>query len=256
MSNKHYGWRQDNPDFRDQKYAAPLEKLGKLPPSIDLRPHCPPVYDQGQLGSCTANAIAAAVEFEQMREKLNPFLPSRLFIYYNERVMEGTIDSDAGASLRDGIKSVATIGVCPESMWTYNIERFRDKPMTTCYDTAKLDKAVLYQSIKQNLLQMKGCLAAGHPFVLGFTVYDSFESQEVADTGVVNLPTADEQVQGGHAVLAVGYNDKTKRFLVRNSWGIGWGMAGYFTMPYTYLTNANLADDFWVIKIVTDVQGK
>jgi C1A family cysteine protease len=95
---------------------------------------------------------------------------------------------------------------------------------------------------------MRSCLAEGFPFVFGFTVYASFESAKVANTGVVPMPVLAEKVLGGHAVLAVGYNDKQKRFLVRNSWGTGWGMSGYFTIPYAYLTDSNLADDMWTIR--------
>jgi C1A family cysteine protease len=98
---------------------------------------------------------------------------------------------------------------------------------------------------------MRGCLAAGYPFVFGFTVYSSFEGQEVAKTGVVSMPTPDEQVVGGHAVLAVGYDDASQAFIVRNSWGAGWGQEGYFTMPYAYLTTRALSSDFWTIRIVT-----
>src|SRR3989475_8334152 len=114
----HYGWMPDVPDQRDLVFAA--ARVTTLPPSVDLRPGCPPVYDQGQLGSCTANAIAAAIQFEQMRQKEpKPFAPSRLFIYYNERVMEHTVGQDAGAQIRDGMKSVNHIGVCPETDWPY-----------------------------------------------------------------------------------------------------------------------------------------
>jgi C1A family cysteine protease len=109
---------------------------------------------------------------------------------------------------------------------------------------------VLYQRLVQNLNQMRGCLAAGFPFVFGFTVYESFESQEVADTGVMPMPASGEKVLGGHAVLVVGYDDASERFRVRNSWGTGWGQAGYFTMPYAYLTDSGLSSDFWTLRIV------
>ena len=107
-----------------------------------------------------------------------------------------------------------------------------------------------YQRVTQVLLQMKGCLASGFPFVYGFTVYESFESDAVAKTGVVPMPAPTEKVLGGHAVVAVGYDDSTQRFIVRNSWGPGWGMGGYFTIPYAYLTDSNLADDFWTVRLV------
>src|SRR5262249_16064029 len=178
------------------------------------------------------------------------FMPSRLFIYYNERVMEGTVDSDSGAMIRDGIKSVAQQGDCPETMWLYDIAKFRDKPSAGCYQEAVKHEAVLYLRLVHNLNQMKGCLASGYPFVFGFTVYESFESPQVAQTGHVPMPTPGEQVVGGHAVLAVGYDDAQHVFLVRNSWGEGWGMKGYFTFPYAYLLDNNLSDDLWTIRVV------
>src|ERR1700682_6646972 len=113
----------DQPDQRDHLYAAPAQFLVALPPSADLRRRCPAVYNQGQLGSCTANAIGAAIEFDRIKQKISDFVPSRLFIYYNERVIEGTVRSDSGAMIRDGIKSVASLGVCPEPEWPYRVRR-------------------------------------------------------------------------------------------------------------------------------------
>jgi C1A family cysteine protease len=222
-----------------------------VPKSVDLRATCPKVYDQGDLGSCTANAIAAAIEFDQRREKLAaPFTPSRLFIYYNERALEGTVSTDSGAMIRDGIKSVAGQGVCVEPMWPYVEQKFADRPSPQCYSAGKLHPAVTYSRLSQDLGQMKACLAAGYPFVFGFTVYEGFESDEVAHSGVGEMPEEGETVLGGHAVMAAGYDDGAGRFLVRNSWGASWGMGGYFTLPYAYLSNENLATDFWTIRVV------
>ena len=114
---RRFGWIPDRPDHRDFRYAAPGPLLKALPRKVDLRKGCPAVYDQGQLGSCTANAIAAGIEFDRLKQDLRDFTPSRLFIYYNERAMEGSVESDAGASIRDGIKSVSKQGDCPESEW-------------------------------------------------------------------------------------------------------------------------------------------
>lgn len=251
MQIARYGWIPDIPDARDYKYAAPVELIGALPAKVDLTSTCPPVYDQGQLGSCTANAIGAAIEFDQIKQKLTPFAPSRLFIYYNERSMEGTVDSDSGAQIRDGVKSVNEQGACPEDLWPYDIAQFTTQPTDACYKSALLHKAVLYHRVDDNNLeQMKGCLASGYPFVFGFTVYSSFEGPEVAKTGHAPMPQSDEQVLGGHAVVAVGYDDENKWFIVRNSWGTSWGLSGYFTLPYDYLTNPDLASDFWVIRVV------
>ena len=246
-----YGWIPDLPDHRDHIFSAPTPVLAKLPPSVDLRPHCPKtVYDQGQLGSCTANAISAAFEFDLLKQELVDFMPSRLFIYYNERRMEGHVESDSGAMIRDGVKSLAKQGVCTEDSWAYDITKFTQQPPEACYRDALNSRAVAYQRVPQTLNQLRGCLANGYPVVFGFTVYESFESAEVARTGVVNLPAASESVLGGHAVLAVGYDDASARFTVRNSWGPDWGQSGYFTMPYAYLTERNLSSDFWMITSV------
>jgi C1A family cysteine protease len=245
-----YGWIPDIPDQRDHLYAAPPAFLAALPPSTDLRSGCPAVYDQGQLGSCTANAIGGAIEFDRLLQKLPDFAPSRLFIYYNERVIEGTVNSDSGAQIRDGIKTVASQGVCPEPEWPYDIAKFTQKPSAKAYTDAVTDRAISYQSLVQDLNQMKGCLASGYPFVFGFTVYASFDTAAVAKSGHAPMPGSGERVIGGHAVMAVGYDDASQWFLVRNSWGTGWGLAGYFTLPYSYLIQPGLASDLWTIRIV------
>ena len=177
-------------------------------------------------------------------------MPSRLFIYYNERVMEGTVSQDSGAQIRDGVKSVATLGAPPETDWPYDIAKFAQKPPPKAYSDAKQDLVTAYSRVTQDLLQMQGCLADGYPFVFGFTVYESFESDAVAQTGVVPMPASGEKVVGGHCVVAVGYDDSQRRFIIRNSWGTGWGMKGYCTMPYEYLLNSHLANDFWTIRSV------
>lgn len=255
MPNKisKYGWQPDLPDQRDFTYAAPRTIIRTLPAKMDLRNLCPTVYDQGQLGSCTANAIGAAFEFEMMKQKsAQVFMPSRLFIYYNERVIENSVNNDAGAQIRDGIKSVNNQGVCPEDLWPYVVDKFAEKPPKNSYSSALKHQALSYQRVDRTLSQMQGCLADGYPFVFGFTVYDSFESEQVAKSGKLNMPQKAEKLVGGHAVMAVGYDNSSKRFIVRNSWGDNWGQKGYFTIPYAYLLNGNLSDDFWTIRLVED----
>ena len=248
---RRYGWIPDLPDHRDYVFTAPVAALEALPPRADLRPGCPPVYAQGDLGSCTAQAIAAALEFGQSKQgQRDRFTPSRLFIYYNERVIENTIDEDSGAMLRDGIKSVSKQGAPHETLWPYRIPKFRTKPSAAAYRDAGKHQALLYQRVPRTLDQFRGCLAAGYPFVFGFSAYESFESPSVAKTGNMPMPHPTEELIGGHAVLAVGYDDGRNRFLARNSWGARWGLSGYFTLPYDYLLDENLSDDFWTIRLI------
>lgn len=251
MGNRNvskYGWHRDIPDFRD--YSFSLNATVVLPPKVDLTANCPAVYNQGQLGSCTANAICGAVEFDFLKQGHEDIMPSRLFVYYNERLMEGTVKFDAGAQIRDGIKTVANQGVCRETSWKYDITKFKRKPSAFCYKSALTNLVTSYQRLPQNLNTLKQCLAEGFPFVFGFAVYESFETQEVANTGVAIMPIPNDTMLGGHAVMCVGYDDSTQRFIVRNSWGTNWGNNGYFTIPYQYLTNLGLAADFWTIRTV------
>jgi C1A family cysteine protease len=248
--NSYYGWQPDLPDYRDLFYLAPEKVIKSLPSSADLRNFCPPVYDQGNLGSCTANAIAGAFQFELIKQNTTSFVPSRLFIYYNERVIENSVNSDNGAQIRDGIKTVNKQGVCPEVIWPYLISKFTKKPAADCYKSALAHQVLSYHRVNRDINHFKGCLAEGFPFAFGFSVYEGFESDLVAKNGVLNLPKKDEKLIGGHAILAVGYDDKSKRFIIRNSWGNNWGQAGYFTMPYDYLLNEQLSDDFWTIRLV------
>jgi C1A family cysteine protease len=248
---KRYGWIPDLPDRRDRIFAAASATLGALPARVDLRPQNPPIYDQGQLGSCTAQAIAAVLEFDQAKQQqADVFTASRLFVYYNERVIEGTVDDDSGAMLRDGIKSVAKQGGPHETLWPYRISRFRQKPDPAVYKDGARHEAILYQRLLPLIDQLKGCLADGYPFVFGFSVYESFETSAVAKSGEVPLPGRAESLLGGHAVVAVGYDDLARRFIVRNSWGPAWGMKGYFTLPYAYLLDGGLSDDFWTVRMV------
>jgi C1A family cysteine protease len=246
-SPKWYGWLPDLPDHRDFMYSAVAPTIARLPKKVDLRPKCPPVENQGQLGSCTANALIGALEFLELKGGALFVDLSRLFVYYNERLIEGTVDQDSGAFLRDGIKSLAKQGVCPEKEWPYRITAFRKKPIATCYADARKHEITSYHRINTTD-EMRNCLAEGFPFVFGFTVYSSFESAAVARSGVLNMPTRNERVVGGHAVVAVGYDDTQRRFIIRNSWGTDWGQKGYFTMPYEYLGSRNLSDDFWTIR--------
>jgi C1A family cysteine protease len=252
MLKRHsYGWRPGVPDQR--RYRFRVAKPIQLAASLDLRSQQPSVFDQGQLGSCTGNGIAAELEAQAMAQGVGPTPLSRLFIYYNERDMEGTIKSDAGADIVDGIKSVVNLGVCSEAEWPYDVAKFATRPDPLCYQDALKLRAILYESVDQDLTQIKTALTTGRGLVIGISVYDSFESDAVAASGIVPLPALSENMLGGHCVRLVGYTDvgladiPAGHFIGMNSWGADWGLKGFFAIPYPYLLDPNMASDFWTI---------
>jgi C1A family cysteine protease len=252
-SNEHvYRWKPDTNKLNDKykKYTRNIisPNLKKV---VDNEAHCGPVLNQGKLGSCTANAISGAYTYRyNLENDINSssddeFLPSRLFIYYNERSMEGTTSTDAGAEIKDGIKSVSTTGICPESMWTYDISKFTDKPSEECYEEAKKDHHVVKSHrVIKTLDSMKGCLETGRVFVLGFVVFESFEDPTKWNGNVMPIPEKNEIVLGGHAVLCVGFDDDKQCFKIRNSWGEEWGDKGNFYMPYKFMTGSFNLNDY------------
>jgi C1A family cysteine protease len=246
-----YGWKgPSKPDIRDLIYEVPEGVV--LPSSVDLRQQFTfAPYDQGQLGSCVSNATAGFVEYLQLKEGIPSFMPSRLYIYFNGRWREGTIGQDSGESVRDGVKSVNSLGVCPESEWPYNISQFTLQPSMQCYADARSTRAVQYSRVQQSLTQIQTCLASGFPVIFGCSVYQSFESTAVETTGIVPMPSQNEQLLGGHCMLLVGYDTSKDWFIVRNSWGTGFGDGGYLYMPLEYITNPNLTSDIWTIRLVS-----
>ena len=249
---KRYGWVRDSLSaLHAPLYDPPT--MATLPAHIDLRPLDSPIYDQLTIGSCTGNGSGGVLQFERRSEGLAPdFVPSRLFIYYGARVIEGTANSDAGAQIHDCLTVLERLGAPPETDWTYDIEKFATKPPMEAYAAALKDKVLKASRVTQNINTMKTCLATRHPFVFGFIVYDSFESDEVATTGMVPFPGVNtEAVLGGHCMMAVGYDDDMQSFIVRNSWGVDWGLKGYCMMPYAYLLDHSLSSDFWTIRLVS-----
>lgn len=239
-------WKREAVDTRDKIYAP---KAIVLPKTVDLRSNCSPVEDQGNLGSCTGNAVAGIVEYLN-RKAGRPTDVSRLFIYYEERVLEGTVTIDAGAYIRDGIKVLNKKGAPLESIWPYNINKFSTRPNTLAYSDALRRKAGTYEKVL-NFAGVKNALARGFPVVIGFDVYESFYN--IGTNGIMPYPNVNtEQLLGGHAVAIVGYNDNTSRFIVRNSWGTSWADRGYFYMPYRVIQNTSMSSDFWIITSVSN----
>jgi C1A family cysteine protease len=302
------GWRKQSTDPRDAEYSLKLHGsfLGTLPTSVDQRPICSSIEDQGDLGSCTANMFAGLIESNEIRRNAHAVHPSfahlaigsaqvsvsnitvaldgaisylttvrppapaptpippappappvpqklihvsRLFEYYATRKIEGTVSEDSGASIRDAIKSGVIYGVADESTWPYDISKFTINPPSGIWTAAAAHRVTSYHSVTDGDIQtMKSVLASGYLIGFGFQVYDYMMSAQMAKTGFLLLPGPNEQLQGGHAVCLVGYDDSKKAFLVRNSWGIGWGIAGYFWMAYDYVKNTALSSDFWVVQ--------
>lgn len=248
LQTRWFGWRPDLPDHRDLKMSMARGESQILPEVVDLRTHpaAPPIVDQGPLGSCTANGILSLYQFVLAKfGQKYAFIASRLFLYYNERAMEGTINEDAGAYIRDGFKSLSHEGACHESECKYNISMFAKRPNKRCYTNGLKHQVLEYRRINQDENAMRRVIAGGLPFVFGFSVYDSFES---APLGVMPLPSPTEQLLGGHCVMAVGYNQQS--VICQNSWGKDWGDHGYFYMPWDYIVNPDLADDFWTLSNV------
>jgi C1A family cysteine protease len=242
-----YGWKPSLPDVRD--HIADASEL-TVREEVDPRADLPAVFDQGQLGSCTANAVAAAVEYDAELNGADPGFLSRLWIYYYERQLEGApATQDTGAYGRDGFKVCQKLGVPPEADWPYDISKFSDDPPASLDGEARQHRISNYKVVPRNLDTMRAVLSNRQTIALGFSVYQSFESHQVAQTGIVPLPTRNEKQLGGHEVLLVGYlKDQPNYGLVRNSWGPDWGMKGYFLMPWAYILDANLASDFRTIR--------
>lgn len=245
MKHIYTGWTPDPIDTRDHAYNA-MRTGEPLLDRVDLSPNCSRIENQGQLGSCTGNAITSVLEYELRKAKKSRADLSRLFVYYNERMVEGTINEDAGAIIRDGIKSLVTYGAPAETAWPYNIKKFTQKPTATAYKKALPKRIVSYQRLS-TVDDIKRCLASGSPVVFGFKVYESFESDEVARTGIVPIPLAGERNLGGHCMYFDSYADGY--IGAANSWDSTWGLAGRCKFKEEHVANPNHFGDFWKVSV-------
>jgi C1A family cysteine protease len=253
MTDRKYPLKREKRDLRDYNFrSTAFISPSELPKKVDLRQHMPPIVDQGTLGSCTANAIASGLReylLIQAQEEWTPL--SRLYLYWHERELEGRVEEDSGAYIRDGMKVLQKQGVCPEGDFPYVITHFKDQPSPKAESDAGRYTIIDYHRIP-DLYALKAALAEGLPVVIGMTVYESFESPEVAQTGKVPVPKKTrERILGGHALLAVGYQDRgisAGTVIVRNSWGTQWGDQGYCYIPYSMFRDPDCIMDMWTGK--------
>jgi len=252
-----YHWVRD-PSYALAEQFVPQLSESSIAATVDLRQYCSPIDDQGNLGSCTGNAIAGAIDLLDRKTHNLQTRVSRLFIYYYERVIENDVNYDNGAYISDGIRATSTYGAPQETLWPYNINLFRTRPSSAAIADAVKRKVTSSQAAA-NFTAVQSALASGYPVIVGFDVYSSFEGawgnipHGQTGSGVMPYPnTRTEQLLGGHAVCIVGYNNANSTFIVRNSWGTSWGDNGYFYMPYQVIQNTAMSSDFWVIKSVND----
>lgn len=243
------GWRPSLPDFRD--VAADPGGL-RLLEEVDPRADMPPVFDQGQLGSCTANAVAAAIQYDRILDNLDAPELSRLFIYYLARDREGTALADVGSYGRTAFKVLRKTGAPPEELWPYDIEMFDDEPPEDIFDEASefRVKDYVHPGLGQRVTMLdrkeafQRLLGNRQTIAFGFTVFESFEG-DWEEAGVMPVPEEGEDVLGGHEVLLIGYTaDYPEHALCRNSWGSEWGLDGYFYMPWSYLCDPRYSADW------------
>jgi C1A family cysteine protease len=249
---KSFGWKLDHLDPRD-KHMTVAARV-PLPSAFDQRTAqstaglLPPVYDQKDEGACTAHAGSCVMDYERKRQGL-PFLtPSRQFIYYNTRVLEGTTGSDAGGELRDVMKTLASQGACPETEWPYEDSNLTTPPPPQCYTDAVKYEAMSYSRVTQADYFLKHSISIlQRPIMFGISAYPQIQSDQAAKDGIITMPGATDSPIGGHAICLVGFSDAASRYVFRNSWGASWGDGGYGYIPYQYILDATLASDFWVL---------
>lgn len=226
-------------------------QLGVLPTSFDQRPNWPLPYDQSNLGSCTGNGVGGILHYKlinsgKIKSDINSpaHTPSRLFIYRHERVIEGTTYTDSGAEVKDGLITLADKGACFEDLWPYDISKFTVNPSAAAWTAAWLNKIKIYETIPQTLVDLQTAIYENKPVVFGFNVYTSFDG--IGSNGIMPMPGRRERIEGGHCVVATGYDLNKGYVICRNSWGINWGDKGWFYMPIPFFLSRNCSD-FWVI---------
>lgn len=244
------GWRPDMPDRRDFMLAAPLD-VRALPASARVLTKVP-VADQGQLGSCTG--FMAVYLLEQLRRKnsLAPVDFSPLYTYWATRYLDGgagQVKVDSGATIRDAVRSLREYGGALEATWPYDIAKFARTPPRAAFRSAGERQVITYLRAA-TVDALKGSIADGFAVGVGFVVYESMMTSAVDRSGAVPMPSVQETPLGGHAVAIVGYDDSTRRFEFRNSWGAGWGKAGHGFFPYEFVADPQLCMDWWSVRQV------
>ena len=240
---RKWGWRKSLQKYGIPDYVAP--EAARLPQVVYLI--TPPVQDQGNEGSCVFHAITSAMEYEEIDSHGNLTMLSRAFPYYNYRKSQGDIQDDTGADPAVALKQFAQIGTCREDIWPYIPENFAQEPTPEAYANAADYRVLKYFGLA-SLGDMLNCIASGWGFVCGISVYQSFEA---AADGIIPMPDPDESFLGGHMIyVGGGYDRHKKAFKFQNSWGTAWGQDGFGWLPFDYLTNRNLASDFFTIRKV------
>lgn len=262
MTPRKFGWVKDPPSPKDKLYSARPKRVSadQVPRRTNNIATAPSAVDQEDIGSCVGNATSTHLLHIAINQGIKDAeQPSRLFIYYNTRVMEGNKNNDTGCCIRNAIKVVSHLGAPPESLWPYVPSKFAKCPPLNAYREARKHQALEYFRVDwANLTEIKQCLAGGHGFVFGFSVFESFMSEATAHSGGMQVPEEGELCHGGHAVYGLDYDDDAifpgwpgpGGVLVQNSWGTDWGIKGRFWMPYSVITSPTLSDDFWTIRKV------
>ena len=240
------------PQQQQQQSLAAILDTPYLPLTVDLRAKMPPIDDQLSLGACSADAIVAAVEYKRPE-----LIGSRLFVYYNERLLKQRVSTDSGSSIENGMKAVSIYGVCEESLYPYRVDHFTDVPSAEAYANGLLHRVLDYKQIDLDMNAMKNCLVSGTPFIASIVIYSSFQhSGEAHANQVIPMPLSKDENLGGHAVLICGYDDTKQSWILRNSWGTSWGLKGYCYLPYVYLLDSSLCSECWAVNSVSAPSDK